>query len=137
MQEIIIKIVSCFLVLMFIISGLSKTITLGKSESSRFSVKLSKLLTLEKSNTLINENIGQVLVFIAGIWELVSCIILIYGIFTLNSKFIFGGSLSLIIFTILATIIFYVFPFKHLPILSNLTTICALILLPFICLYKK
>ena len=137
MQEIIIKIVSCFLILMFIISGLSKTITLGKSESSRFSVKLSKLLTLEKSNTLINENIGQILVFIAGIWELVSCIILIYGIFTLNSKFIFGGSLSLIIFTILATIIFYVFPFKHLPILSNLTTICALILLPFICLYKK
>lgn len=123
MNKIAVQIVSTLLILMFILSGISKIFTLGKSESSRLSKKLS-----------INENFGQLIVFFAGVWEIISCIILLYGIWTFNQTLIYYGSLSLVIFTIIATLIFYVFPFKHLPVLSNLTTICALILLPFICI---
>ena len=123
MNKIAVQIVSTLLILMFILSGISKIFTLGKSESSRLSKKLS-----------INENLGQLIVFFAGVWEIISCIILLYGIWTFNQRLIYYGSLSLVIFTIIATLIFYVFPFKDLPVLSNLTTICALILLPFICI---
>ena len=123
MNKIGVQIVSTLLILMFILSGISKIFTLGKSESSRLSKKLS-----------INENFGQLIVFFAGVWEIISCIILLYGIWTFNQTLIYYGSLSLVIFTIIATLIFYVFPFKHLPVLFNLTTICALILLPFICI---
>ena len=123
MNKIAVQIVSTLLILMFILSGISKVFTLGKSESSRLSKKLS-----------INENLGQLIVFFAGVWEIISCIILLYGIWTFNQTLIYYGSLSLVIFTIIATLIFYVFPFKHLPVLSNLTTMCALILLPFICI---
>ena len=123
MNKIAVQIVSTLLILMFILSGISKVFTLGKSESSRLSKKLS-----------INENFGQLIVFFAGVWEIISCIILLYGIWTFNQTLIYYGSLSLVIFTIIATLIFYVFPFKHLPVLSNLTTMCALILLPFICI---
>ena len=123
MNKIAVQIVSTLLILMFILSGISKVFTLGKSESSRLSKKLS-----------INENFGQLIVFFAGVWEIISCIILLYGIWTFDQTLIYYGSLSLVIFTIIATLIFYVFPFKHLPVLSNLTTMCALILLPFICI---
>ena len=51
---------------------------------------------------------------------------------TLNNNLILIGSISLVVFTIAATFMFYIFPFKHLPVLSNLTTICGLLLLPFI-----
>ena len=122
MNKIAVQIVSTLLILMFILSGINKIFTLGKSESSRLSKKLS-----------INKNLGQLIVFSAGVWEIISCIILLYGIWTFDQTLIYYGSLSLVIFTIIATLIFYVFPFKHLPVLSNLTTMCALILLPFIC----
>ena len=62
--------------------------------------------------------------------------ILLYEIWNLNQTMIIIGSISLVIFTITATFMFYIFPFKHLPILSNLTTLCVLLLLPFICIYK-
>lgn len=123
MSKLIVSIISSVLILMFIISGISKVFTLGKSESNRLSKKLN-----------VNEHLSQLIVFIGGLWEILSCIILLYGIWTSNQQLIIIGSVSLVIFTIAATFMFYVFPFKYLPILSNLTTICALLLLPFICI---
>lgn len=127
MNKLIVQLISSLLILMFLISGSNKAITLGKSESSRLNKKLN----------LNNEEIGQIIVFIGGLWELISCVILLYGVWSLNEQMIIIGSLSLVIFTITATLMFYIFPFKYLPVLSNLTTICALLLLPFICIYKK
>lgn len=127
MNKYIVQSISSLLILMFIISGLSKVLTLGKSESSRLSKKLN----------INNHNISQLIVFLGGLWELISCVILLYGIWTLNKNMIIIGSISLVIFTIAATFMFYIFPFKHLPVLSNLTTLCALLLLPFICTFKK
>ena len=127
MNKYIVQLISSFLILMFLISGLSKTFTLGKSESKRLSKKLN----------INNENISRIIVFLGGLWEIISCIILLYGIWNLNESMIMIGSISLVIFTIAATFMFYIFPFKHLPVLSNLTTLCALLLLPFICIYKN
>ena len=127
MNKYIVQLISSLLILMFLISGFSKTFTLGKSESKRLSNKLN----------INNEDISRIIVFIGGLWEIVSCIILLYGIWTLNETMIMIGSTSLVIFTIIATFMFYIFPFKHLPVLSNLTTLCALLLLPFICIYKS
>ena len=122
MKTTSVKITSSLLILMFIISGISKIITFGSNESKRLSKKIN-----------ITKNYSQSIVFLAGIWELISSIILLIGIWNFNKTLIHYGSLSLIIFTIMATLIFYTMPFKHLPFLSNLTTICALLLLPYIC----
>ena len=124
MKILSIKLASSFLILMFIVSGLNKVITLGKSEAKRFSKKMNNL----------DKSLSQFIVFGAGVWELVASAIILYGIWNLNNIFLHYGSLMLIIFTIMATLIFYVFPFKYLPFLSNLTTLCALFLLPHICM---
>lgn len=124
MKIISIKLASSFLILMFIVSGLNKVITLGKSEAKRFSKKMNNL----------DKSLSQFIVFGAGVWELVASAIILYGIWNLNNIFLNYGSLMLMIFTIMATLIFYVFPFKYLPFLSNLTTLCALFLLPHICM---
>ena len=130
MKQEIVQVVSTLLLLMFVISGGDKVFTLGKSDAERVMSKLSKL-NIQFSTSF---STSQMLVLFAGLWELISCAILLYGIWSLNSKFIMIGSISLAVFTILATLIFYTFPFKKLPVLSNLTTLCALILLPYICL---
>lgn len=119
-----VKIASSFLILMFVISGVTKVLSLGKSESKRLSKKLMNL----------NKNLSQMIVLMAGIWELVASTIILYGIWNFETNYLKFGSLMLVIFTIMATLIFYVFPFKYLPFLSNLTTTCALFLLPFICI---
>ena len=118
-----VKIASSFLILMFIVSGLSKVFTLGNSESKRLSKKLMN----------INKTFSKIIVFTAGLWELLGSAVILYGIYKFNINYLEIGSLMLILFTIMATIIFYLFPFKYLPFLSNLTTICALFLLPYIC----
>lgn len=127
MNKYIVQLISSLLILMFVLSGFSKIFTLGKSESKRLSKKLN----------IDDQNISRIIVFLGGLWEIISCIILLYGIWNLNKTMIIVGSISLVLFTIAATFMFYIFPFKHLPVLSNLTTLCALLLLPFICTYKN
>ena len=124
MKILSVKIASSFLILMFIVSGINKVTTLGRNESERFSKKMNNL----------DKSLSQFIVFGAGIWELIASTIILVGIWNFNNKFLHYGSLMLIIFTIMATLIFYVFPFKYLPFLSNLTTLCALFLLPYICI---
>ena len=119
-----VKLASSFLILMFIVSGLSKVFTLGNSEAKRLSKKLMN----------INKTFSQLIVFGAGLWELIASAIILYGIWNFNTSYLETGSLMLIFFTIFATLIFYVKPFKYLPFLSNLTTTSALFLLPFICI---
>lgn len=124
MKELSIKIASFFLILMFIVSGLTKIFSLGKSESKRLSKKLFNL----------NINYSELLVFLAGCYEIVSCICILYGIWFNKKLFLNFGSLLLILFTIVVTLIFYTNPFKYLPFLSNLTTLSALFLLPYVCI---
>ena len=67
MNKYIVQLISSFLILMFLISGFSKIFTLGKSESKRLSKKLN----------IDNQDISKIIVFLAGLWEIISCIILL------------------------------------------------------------
>ena len=126
----LVKLISSLLILMFLVSGISKVFSFGKLESSRLTKKLNNF-------NIKNVN-SELFVFLAGIWELLSCMIILYGLFIekdLNKRqlYINIGAISLVIFTVIVTLVFYTYPFKHLPFLSNLTTICGLLLLLFVC----
>ncbi len=111
---------------MFIISGYNKISTLGASEAQRFSLK-----------TGLNSDLSQIIVFLAGLIELLSCLAIIYGIHKDEVKITEYGLYSLILFTILATLIFYAFPLKYKPFLSNLSIITGLYLVMNICFFKN
>tara|TARA_B100000963_G_scaffold360805_1_gene393213 strand:- start:326 stop:706 length:381 start_codon:yes stop_codon:yes gene_type:complete len=113
-------------ILMFIISGFNKVVSLGDSESLRFSNK-----------TGINQDISKYIVLLAGLIELISCLMIIYGIFNSDIFIAKYGIYSLILFTILATLIFYVFPMKYKPLLSNLSVATGLYLLLNVCEFVK
>lgn len=133
MRDKMLQIVSSIFILMFLLSGIVKFFSLGNSESSRLKSKLSKFpIDIPMfSNHIFN----QVIVFLAGLFEIVSVCILLYGIWNFNKEFIYIGSIMLIGFTAFATLIFYVFPFKDKPFMSNLSILTGLILLMHVC-YK-
>ena len=110
--------------LMFIVSGFDKTITLGASEALRLSNKIG-----------INVDISTLIVLATGIYELVASGMLLYGTFTKNVNLVSIATYSLIIFTFLATAIFYMFPFKFKPFLSNISVMAGLYLLLNICFF--
>ena len=119
--------IAIFLItLMFIVSGFDKTITLGASEALRLSNKIG-----------INVDISTLIVLAAGIYELVASGVLLYGTFTKNVNLVSIATYSLIIFTFLATAIFYMFPFKFKPFLSNISVMAGLYLLLNICFFKS
>jgi len=111
---------------MFIISGYNKTITFGESEMERFSLK-----------TNIDIETSKIIVFLAGLLELIASAMIIYGLFTDNITITKYGIFTLILFTILATLIFYTMPLKYKPFLSNLSIITGLYLILNICYFKN
>lgn len=126
MKNVYLKIAIVLFTVMFIVSGTYKTITLGDSESSRFSKKVGT-----------SQEISKIIVFCAGLFELVASAFIIYGIFTDNDFIAELGVYGLIIFTVLATLIFYVIPFKYQPFLSNLSVIMGLYLILNLCMFKE
>ena len=72
----------------------------------------------------IGKSLDFFLVFTAGIVELAGAYFILEG-----KKNVELGISILIFFTILATLLFYTFPFKFKPFLANLSTIAALWLL--------
>lgn len=109
------------MIIMFVYSGISKIITLGQSEGNRFAKKVN-----------ISPNYGNIIVLLAGIFEIVCCLIIIYGTLSDKKKYIKTGIYGLVIFTILATLIFYTFPFKNIQFLSNFTIMCGLLMVPLL-----
>ena len=112
---------------MFIISGITKVSSLGVSESARLATKLPIYLM----------DHSQMLVFIAGLWELISSFAIIYGSIYDNKDLSLYGIYSLILFTILVTFIFYTSPLKYKPALSNLSVATGLYLMANICFFKS
>lgn len=113
-------------VLMFIISGINKVSTLGTSEMTRFALKVPQL-----------SEYSQMIVLLAGLLECIASAAIIYGAYTGNKEMAIYGIYSLILFTIVATLIFYAFPFKYKPALSNLSIIAGLFLMLNICFFKN
>ena len=115
-----------FLVLMFMVSGYNKTISMGESEMSRFSLKTGLSLTISKY-----------IVLAAGIYELIASGLVLYGTFNRDPALAIIGTYMLILFTFLATLIFYSNPLKYKPFLSNLSVMAGLYLLLNICSFKN
>lgn len=120
------KLAATGMVTMFVISGLMKVRSFGNNEAQRFSDKTGICLI---NSTRI--------VFLAGIIELWASFTILRGTWgKFNKKDVEFGSTLLVLFTILATLVFYTTPFKPYPVLSNLTTISGLLLLPLVCSTK-
>jgi len=125
-MQIITQVSVFLIVLMFIISGFDKTISLGTSEMSRFSIK-----------TGLPNDISQIIVLSAGIYELLASGMVLYGTFNNDPMIASIGTYMLILFTLLATLIFYTMPVKYKPFLSNLSVIAGLYLMLNICFFKS
>ena len=113
--------------LMFMLSGVTKISSFGTSESVRLATKLPESIS----------EFSQVIVLLVGFFELISSLAVIYGSFYEDPNIAIYGIYSLILFTILATLIFYVFPLKYKPALSNLSIISGLYLMANICFFKN
>jgi hypothetical protein len=125
-MQIITQVSVFLIVLMFIISGFDKTVSLGTSEMSRFSIK-----------TGLPNDISQIIVLSAGIYELLASGMVLYGTFNNDPMIASIGTYMLILFTLLATLIFYTIPLKYKPFLSNLSVMAGLYLMLNICFFKS
>ena len=114
-------------VTMFVLSGISKVSSFGASESSRLATKLPEGIS----------EFSQIIVLLAGLFELISSFAVLYGSFYEKPDIAIYGIYGLILFTVLATLIFYTFPLKYKPALSNLSVISGLYLMMNICFFKN
>ena len=121
-----IRVALTLIVSMFLISGGAKLLDLGKSEGLR----LAKKLNIETQTAII-------IVLLAGVFEIVSSLMVIYGAFMDVDDAAIIGLYGLVIFTILATLIFYAFPFKYRPFMSNLSVITGLFLAANVCMLQE
>lgn len=114
-------------VMMFVLSGISKVSSFGASESARLATKLPEGIS----------EFSQIIVLLAGLFELISSLAIVYGSFYEKPDIAIYGIYGLILFTVLATLIFYTFPLKYKPALSNLSVISGLYLMMNICFFKN
>ena len=110
------------ILLMFIISGLSKLFS-----SQVFFFDLDRMTKLG-----LNANLSYYMLLFVAIGELASSGTIIYDIFDKESRGRLSSTseksvLILIAFTVIVTLMFYVFPPKIRPLLSNISTISGLI----------
>jgi hypothetical protein len=113
--------------MMFVLSGISKVSSFGASESARLATKLPEGIS----------EFSQIIVLLAGLFELISSLAIVYGSFYEKPDIAIYGIYGLILFTLLATLIFYTFPLKYKPALSNLSVISGLYLMMNICFFKN
>ena len=126
-SETRLRITATMLLAMFLLSGCSKVISLGSNDAARLAKKIN-----------MDSLFATRLVLLAGVWELVSCAAVLKALWleklpSQRKNLIRWGCYSLALFTVLATLIFYAKPFKVYAFMSNMTTLCALLLLPEVC----
>tara|TARA_A100000164_G_C21440009_1_gene554988 strand:+ start:67 stop:534 length:468 start_codon:yes stop_codon:yes gene_type:complete len=111
---------------MYLMSGLEKInpLKLGGDDVQRLVNKYAKY------NVQIPINFTTFLVFIGGLLEVISSVVLLYGVVTKTQSYRTGGAWSLIVFTILATFMMYANPIigvSVLPVMSNINSIGGLL----------
>lgn len=116
------KVAATFLVAMYVVSGLVKVQSMGTSEAKRLAGALN--ITLKTATALV---------LIAGLVELIGSYLVIEGVWKTDNSKVKRGTGILAVFTVLATLIFYARPLKYKPLLSNMTALAALLLLPKVC----
>lgn len=112
------------MMIMFFLSGIDKMINFYKI-SNEFTTK-----TLVK----IPIQLAYMAIIIAIIIELVAPILINVGLIKKNKRLVFYSTLSLIVFTILATLLYHFPPtgYQYYPFMSNLTTIGGLMLILYV-----
>ena len=118
------------IVYMFFASGFHKLMSITET-----SVGLQKRM-VNFGIEFINIDAYKLIIVLAAIWEIVAPIVLVYSgmNITKNKKEGIISSLSLVVYTVLATLIYHFPPVGALyyPFISNLTTIGALLLVAYI-----
>lgn len=106
---------------MFAVSGVVKVGTLGNSEKARFQKKL------QSWGMEVPPILCQAIVFGAGLWELGALLLIAAGMYRGDVQLINVGADMLILFTVLATVIFYVGPtWNAMAFMANMTALAAL-----------
>jgi uncharacterized membrane protein YphA (DoxX/SURF4 family) len=114
------------IVYMFFASGFHKLMSITET-----SIGLQKRM-VNFGIEFINIDAYKLVIVLAAIWEIVAPIVLVYSgmNITKNKKWGIISSLSLVVYTVLATLIYHFPPVgtHYYPFISNVTTIGALLL---------
>ena len=106
-------------------SGVLKVVALGDTEVPRFQQKVRNLLGLE-----LPDGLSQAIIFAAGIWEIAGVAAIARGMYVGNTRYVDRGANALVVFTVLATAIFYVGPnWKPMAFMANMTATAALLMI--------
>lgn len=114
------------LLAMFAVSGIGKVAKLGYTQTRQFTDVFGMPLWL-----------AVAIVFLAGVWECAAVGAIAYGEVTHEHTFVRQGVLALLVFTVLATLLFKVYPrFKTIQVMSNLSVFGGL-LLYYLCIQSQ
>lgn len=112
------------MMIMFFLSGIDKMINFYKI-SSDFTTKTPVKIPIQ---------LAYVAIIIAIVIELIAPILINVGLIKKNKRLVFYSTLSLIVFTVLATLLYHFPPtgYQYYPFMSNLTTIGGLMLILYV-----
>lgn len=112
------------MMIMFFLSGIDKMINFYKI-SNEFTTKTPVKIPIQ---------IAYLAIVVAIIIELAAPILINVGLIKKNKKLVLYSTLFLIVFTVLATLLYHFPPigYQYYPFMSNLTTIGGLMLILYI-----
>jgi len=112
------------MMIMFFLSGIDKMINFYKI-SNEFATKTPVKIPIQ---------IAYLAIIVAIIIELAAPILINVGLIKKNKKLVLYSTLFLIVFTVLATLLYHFPPigYQYYPFMSNLTTIGGLMLILYI-----
>lgn len=112
------------MMIMFFLSGIDKMINFYKI-SNEFTKKTPMKIPIQ---------LAYMAIIIAIIIELIAPILINVGLIKKNKRLVFYSTLSLIVFTVLATLLYHFPPtgYQYYPFMSNLTTIGGLMLILYV-----
>lgn len=112
------------MMIMFFLSGIDKMINFYKI-SNEFTTKTPVKIPIQ---------LAYMAIIIAIIIELIAPILINVGLIKKNKRLVFYSTLSLIVFTVLATLLYHFPPtgYQYYPFMSNLTTIGGLMLILYV-----
>ena len=112
------------MMIMFFLSGIDKMINFYKI-SNEFTTKTPVKIPIQ---------LAYIAIIIAIVIQLAAPILINVGLIKKNKRLVFYSTFSLIVFTILATLLYHFPPtgYQYYPFMSNLTTIGGLMLILYL-----
>ena len=116
-KKIMIAIAIGLIVFMFIPSFVGKLLSFGEKGSELLGSKID-----------IPENILRMIVFFAGVFELISLVLISHGFIQKQPDYLGLGAIGLIIFTVLVNLFIWLIPFNGVMFFHNVSSIGGLFL---------